>query len=81
MKILTAPSQDGKGYSANSEDLPHVIYKLGKIEYKSYSLIEEICDGYCRFPNEAGSQDELDDICAKCPLNKLHDIIYKGEKK
>lgn len=82
MKILTAPSQDGHGYSVESADLPQAVYKLGKIEYKSYQLIEEICDDYCKYPSADLSQADLDERCDRCPLNKLHDIIYReGPRK
>lgn len=31
----------------------------------------EICDEYCKYPLKAKSTDELDDICRRCPLNRL----------
>lgn len=80
MKVLTTPSQDGNGFAVDSADLVNTIYKLGKIEYKAYDLIEDVCDNYCRHTIAPLTQEELDSICDGCPLNKLHDLIYKGEK-
>ena len=38
-------------------------------------IIEEvktdICDNYCKYPNEIRDEDELYDICKKCPLVRL----------
>lgn len=31
----------------------------------------EICDEYCKYPNELASQEELEKICEKCPLEKI----------
>lgn len=33
-------------------------------------LAEQICDSYCRFPYFE-SQEELDETCKDCPLNKM----------
>ena len=38
---------------------------------------EEICDDYCRHPHRSElSDDDLMEICEKCPLNRL----MEGEK-
>lgn len=38
-------------------------------------IIEEvkidICDNYCKYPNEIKDDEELNDICEKCPLGRL----------
>lgn len=31
----------------------------------------EICDNYCKYPNEIKDDEELYDICEKCPLGRL----------
>lgn len=37
-------------------------------------VIEEMCDGYCKFP-QAYTPDEwekvIEEVCAGCPLNRL----------
>lgn len=37
--------------------------------YQIEKVKEEMCDKYCRFPREL--EADLDEICDKCPLNKL----------
>lgn len=34
-------------------------------------LTAEMCDGYCKWPNLCKNEDELDEHCAKCPMNWL----------
>lgn len=34
-------------------------------------LAERICEEYCRWPQECKEQDELDEKCEACPLNRL----------
>lgn len=31
----------------------------------------EMCDHYCKYPNEIKDDEELCDICGKCPLGRL----------
>ena len=31
----------------------------------------EMCDNYCKYPNEIKDDEELYDICEKCPLGRL----------
>lgn len=31
----------------------------------------EICDDYCKYPNQCRSQEEMHSICGNCPLEKL----------
>lgn len=53
-----------------------VVQKLGAIEKESPSLIEAICDGYCRF-RESGidTEDLQDQHCSVCPMAKLRGLI------
>lgn len=36
-------------------------------------VVENICDEKCKMPDIC-SNDELDDVCDKCPLNDLWDL-------
>ena len=36
---------------------------------------ENICDEYCKYPFNTETQAELNEICDKCPLNKMEDLI------
>lgn len=41
---------------------------------KLVDVTERMCDNYCKWPNKARSDAELEDICEGCPLNTiLHD--------
>ena len=41
---------------------------------KLIDVTEQICDKYCKYPSQPGTQEELNDICDKCPLNNImHD--------
>lgn len=43
------------------------------------SVVEQICDKYCKFPHIVESDNELDRICDNCPLDKLAlDLIEPG---
>ena len=53
MKVLTTPSQDGNGFAVDSADLANTICKLGKIEWKSFDLLDEICQHRCRHEHDA----------------------------
>lgn len=32
---------------------------------------EQMCDNYCKYPNEIKDDEELYDICGECPLGRL----------
>lgn len=34
-------------------------------------LATEMCEKYCRFPSEVSDPDQMDEICANCPLTRL----------
>lgn len=55
-----------------------LVQRLGVIEQSHDSLIALVCDHYCNRPDIAGCQDELDGMCANCPLTKLDDLIEGG---
>lgn len=52
-----------------------LIQKLGHIEYGCEELAERICDGVCRFREEAEDQMEMDSICEGCPVTQLMDLL------
>lgn len=37
------------------------------------AVIEEMCDSFCKMPQEIEDDEELMDICENCPLNKLRE--------
>lgn len=39
---------------------------------------ETVCDGICRYPWEAPSQDDLDDRCGDCILNRVKKVELGG---
>ena len=42
------------------------------IEYsKLIETTEKICDDYCRWPMNTGTEEELQRFCAECPLNNI----------
>lgn len=45
---------------------------------KLMEVTERMCDEYCKWPNKARSDAELEDICENCPLNT---ILYKDEER
>lgn len=79
MARLTARRCNGikSGYwsHAKKDDL---VQRLGIIEEQHDNLIALVCDHYCDRPDIAGNQDELDGMCAICPLSKLDDLIEGG---
>lgn len=38
-------------------------------------ITEKFCDNYCKHADTVGNQDELDDICDKCPMNELFELL------
>lgn len=53
------------------EDL---VQKLGRIEAAAPALLEQMCDGHCRFPMEA-DEYELPGICETCPVTRVLEMI------
>ena len=44
---------------------------IGEIE----QIKEEMCDSFCRVPYEAEDDNEADELCKLCPLNRLEVTI------
>lgn len=40
-------------------------------EDKLCEVKEKMCDEYCKWPFNTETQADLNEICAKCPLNDL----------
>ena len=82
MSRLTARRCNGikQGFwsHARKDDL---VQRLGVIEEQHDNLMAAVCDHYCNRPDIAGSQDELDGMCANCPLSKLDDLIEGVNEK
>lgn len=38
---------------------------------KLEEIKQAMCDEYCRMPEEAADQEELEELCKYCPLNEL----------
>ena len=48
---------------------------MGDIQRQAEEVAGEICDHYCKHPQTAAGQEELDRICDGCPLNRLLEMI------
>lgn len=47
------------------------------LEQELEAIREVFCDKFCKYPFICKTQDEIDDICEECPLNKLAEILNK----
>lgn len=45
------------------------------LEQELEAMRQVFCDEYCKYPNTCKSQDELEEKCEECPLNKLAEIV------
>ena len=54
-----------------------VVYHAACWEAEANKVAETFCDGYCRFPRECGSQDELERHCDSCVMIRL--LNFGGE--
>lgn len=48
------------------------------IEILTENFKATVCDGICRYPWEAPSQDDLDDRCENCILNRVKKVDLEG---
>lgn len=72
MAKLTAERCNGikTGYWS-PETKETVVQKLGEIEKEAPELIAKICDYYCFHVRDNITQEQLNEICEKCPVNRL----------
>lgn len=83
MRALTRKSEHGKGFSAASRDIPELIAKMGRIEATAYDDLTDVCAKYCKYEDAfakiPGGIDRLIPKCEACPVDRLANLIYKGE--
>ena len=53
------------------------IWVKGRLSWQqSEDICEIVCDQLCKKPDEAGSVEELEEICRNCPLSmKLEEFV------
>lgn len=44
--------------------------QLRNLQYKAEDTATHICDKLCRYPREVMEQEELDEICERCPVSR-----------
>ena len=68
----------GKAVIKDRTLLPQAMKKLAKIE--DMDRIPEICcDEYCKYPGQCRSQTEMDQVCERCKLAELFDLLLSSE--
>ena len=68
----------GKAVIRDKALIPGAMEKLAKIEDMDY-IPEVCCDEYCKYPGRCRSQDETDQICDRCKLAELFDLLVDKE--
>ena len=63
-----------------SEEIRKMIAAITNTDEQYEALMEEICERRCVKPDEAATQEELDDICEACPVEKLLGELLKAER-
>lgn len=43
-------------------------------------LVEPFCDSYCKFPYICKDEEQLETVCAGCPIVKMADRTERAEK-
>lgn len=74
-KMLTRWGEKSGWFSPEKKTA--LVDKLAPIEHEAGGLLGQVCDGYCRFTCAASgkTQEEMEDICADCPLAALARMI------
>ena len=68
----------GKAVIKDKELLPQSMEKLAKSE--DMDRIPEICcDEYCKYPQQCKTQEDMDQICDRCKLAKMFDLLVDEE--
>ena len=73
MSKLTHEKWSGDGYGSQATRA-EIVQKLGLIEHKSETLIEQACE-LCHLPYTMTDQAALEEKCKTCPLTYLEKII------
>lgn len=50
---------------------------MNEQEYEK--LVEKFCDSYCKFPYICKDEEELETVCADCPIVKMADRTKNAE--
>lgn len=58
---------------------PQAMEKLAKLEDMA-DVREKMCDEYCQYPGKCPNQETLDNICKKCELAKLFEVLEGKER-
>ena len=45
------------------------------VEDKIAELTEKFCYNYCKYPGTCSNQDELDQVCDECPMNRVVEML------
>ena len=68
----------GKAVVKDRQLLPQAMEKLSRIE--DMGRIPQICcDEYCKYPGRCRSQADMDQICDRCKLAKMFDLLVDEE--
>lgn len=55
-----------------------LIRRLGKIEHEIPTLLSEFCDGNCAARMNANAQEQLEECCENCNVDRIMKIL-EGE--
>ena len=68
----------GKAVIKDKALLPQAMEKLAKFE--DMDRIPEICcDEYCKYTQQCRTQEDMDQICDRCKLAKMFDLLVDEE--
>lgn len=62
------------GYRSDHEKR-ELVQKLGTIEHDARDLVEEVCDGYCKYRDKKISRAQQELRCSECPMMRLLELI------
>lgn len=52
--------------------------QLKDMQYKAEDAAAHVCDKLCRYPREIMEQEELDEICERCPVSESRQETEAG---
>lgn len=70
---------EGKAVIRDRTLRPEAMEKLAKLE-DMVDVREKMCDEYCQYPGKCPNQETLDNICKKCELAKLFEVLAGKER-